>query len=736
MQLLYRDFPGFLAIGSVIATFTLALPPVQAESIPVIDVHGILPDAISATPGAATSLGREDMEALRAYSLHDLLEAVPGLRTIDDDALGRRSAIGVRGAPPRRSRKTLLLEDGVPINLSAYIDPSAHYTPPMERLEAVDVLKGAGQILNGPLNNHGIVNFRNREPTSEPVTSFGVSMGSLSTIKRHISHSRTEGAVGMTLAYSGTNADGVFDVEHFQYDDFFARIDWQIDDRQQFGLSVTHHRERSDYDESNLTPQEYSLASDRKRGRFGQEYNSFALNYTKLMAVHGIDLGDRLSLATRFFVTDADRPRFTADPGNINVGALPSIEFVSGPGAFVPGEQGVMVSRDRHYRTRGMDSRMTLDSVSAGPFTHTWQWGLRLETHALNDMRATGTPGELLNVSNRGRGTRDVEYTAEAVSIFLQDLIEFGDWQITPGARAEYYTQSMVRLSIANDPGPHAPQVTDHNALLLPGISLLYAGHENTQWFANLARGYTPAPARTAASFPLKPETGINSQIGVRRSFSQPLTLEAALFYNRISNTIVQLPFSVDSMSLVLNSADSVARGVDLAVSLDSDTLTDSYFAVFAHLAYNYTAAEFTEDYQGVRIRGNRVPEVADHAGSLTLGFRHAAGWHASVTWSGSSGFFTDPMNSRGYTLTNSAGQPLRQDDVMSIREPYVIGRVPGHTLLSARVNYRVAGSGVTLWTQGRNLTDNSYVSDLENGIRPGVPRTLMLGVDLSFGGR
>lgn len=738
MQLLSRCRPGSVAIGVVGVSsvlLSLAVLPAHAEAIPVIDVRGILPDAIDATPGAATSLRREDMEALRAYTLHDLLDAVPGVRTIDDDPLGRRSAIGVRGASPRRSRKTLLLEDGVPINLSAYIDPSAHYTPPMDRLEAVDVLRGAGQILNGPLNNHGIINFRNRIPGAEPTTLFGISAGSMGTIKRHVSHDRTEGDVGMMLAYSGTNADGVFDTEHFQYDDFFLRIDWLLQEGQQFSFSVTHHRERSDYDESNLTPQEYAVAPGRKRDRFGQKYNSFALNYTKLMAVHDIELSERLSLATRVFLNDADRPRFTADPGNIHVGALPAIEFASGSGVFVPDVKGVMVSRDRHYRTGGVDSRMTLQSTLAGPVTHTWQWGLRLEKHALNDMRSTGAEGELLNINNRGPKTRDIEYGAEAASVFLQDVIELGNWQITPGLRAEYYTQSKERRAIANDPGPHARRVSDHNALLLPGISFLYSGRENTQWFANLARGYTPAPARTAAEFPLRPETGVNSQVGIRRHVTQAMTFEAALFYNRISNTIIQLPFSVDAMSLVLNSADSVARGIDLVLSLESDPLHGSAYQAFADLAYNHTVAEFAEDHQGVRIRGNRVPEVADHVGSLTVGLRHVSGWQASVSWSGSSGFFTDPLNSRGYTLTDSARQPLSYGDVMSIREPYVIGRVPGYGLLSARVNYPVPGSDATLWLQGRNLGGKTYVSDLENGIRPGAPRTVNIGIDVSLQG-
>lgn len=729
----YLNAWRLLRATGVLGTTCLIPAMASSESLPLIEVYGIVPSSISETPGAAAVLDRDDMDAMRAYTLHDLLDSVAGLRTIDDDALGRRTAIGVRGAPPRRSRKTLLLEDGVPINLSAYIDPSVHYTPPMERLAGVDVLKGAGQILHGPLNNHGIVNFRNRQATDSPETTLGLAAGSLSTFRRHITHTRTAGPVGLVMAYSGTSADGTFDVESTRFDDLYVSGDWQLDQRQSLAFSLTHHRERSDYDESNLTPAEFAVAPDRKQGRFGQEYNSFGLDYSKITGTYGLDLGDRVSLVTRVFATDADRPRFTADPGMVSVGALPEIGFVSGAGAFSPGDNGVMVSRDRHYRTRGLDARVFLDSAGDAPVSHSWQWGLRAEQHALNDMRSAGAVGERLHINNRGPKTRDVEYRAEAVSVFVEDVISAGNWQITPGLRAEYYTQSKHRLSIAADRGPHAPLESDHNFLLLPGISVLYRGQENTQWFANLARGYTPAPARTAAAFPLLPETGINSQLGLRTQVSELTSVEGALFYNRISNTIVQLPFSVDGMSLLLNSADSDSMGADLAVSWRSTPLGEHGTYLFSRLAYNYTRAVFNGDFGGAPLDGNRVPEVSDHVGSLTAGLGNPAGWQASVTLSQAGGFYTDPLNTRDIVLTNSARQALGDGDTMSLREPYVLGRVPGHQLLSARITYALPHAGATVWLQGRNLTDRRYLSDLENGMRPGASRSIMVGVELQL---
>jgi len=732
----FRHLPLHAALHSALLATLLAPAAAlaQDEALPMILVREIMPVNPDTTPGATARLSAEQIESWRPYTLHDALRFMPGLRTIDDDVLGRRSAIGVRGAPARRSRKTLVLEDGTPINLSAYLDPSTHYTPPMERLESVDVLKGAGHVLHGPLNNHGIVNFRNKRATDTPQTDIEVAVGNLDTFKRHIMHRRTDGDLGLVLSYTGANADGSFDVEGFRYDDFYGSAEWTPGDKHVLNASFTYFRERSNYDESNLTPQEYAVAPRRKLGRFGQEYNTFALDYMKFDLSHDWQIDDALSLSTRFFATDADRPRFTVEPDEIDVDALPEIELEDPDREFVPGVQGEMISRDRQYRTYGLETRTQYELGISGGWQHTLQAGLRFERHFLDDMRHGGQPGEVLTESHRGELTRDEAYQATALSGFMQDAMQRGDWLLTLGARIEEYNVNKVRQILPADPGPHGAREEDSQFLFLPSISMLYDGFgDDTQVFANVARGYTPAFARTAESFPLHPETGINSQVGLRTAAPGNIALEAAVFYNRIHDTIVQLPFSVNDMNIYLNSADSRSYGADLGARWDSEEIANSGLRLYSQVAWNYTRAEFTEDYQGTRIDGNRVPEVPLQAGSLTFGMTFNTGWEASLTASHSGSFFTDPINTRTLTLADEDREPVQAGDELEIREPAVLGQVPSNTLYSASLRYTPYGSDWSLWLQGRNLTDKLYITDLENGIRPGAERTLTAGVKLRF---
>ncbi len=132
-------------------------------------------------------------------------------------------------------------------------------------------------------------------------------------------------------------------------------------------------------------------------------------------------------------------------------------------------------------------------------------------------------------------------------------------------------------------------------------------------------------------------------------------------------------------------------------------------------------------------LSGNGVPEIPLHTGSLSAGVEHVGGWHASLTIDSSGRFFSDPSNIIPFTLADEDGFILGPGDAFDVREPVVLGRVPGRTLLSGRVSYTVRGTPATIWIQGRNLADRLYVADVANGLRPGAARTITAGVRVVF---
>jgi len=626
-------------------------------------------------PGAATVFTADEIEELRPYTLHDAFDFVPGVRTIDDDVLGRRSGIGIRGAQPRRSRKVLLLEDGVPINAASYLDTSAHYTPPMERLELIDVFRGAGQIVHGPLNNYGIINFRTKQPTLRPETSISLGSGTRGNFDRSILHRQTWDNLGFTFSYAGRDADGAFDVERFRYNDFFASADWSPAPDHTLSGSFTYFRERSKYDETNLTIEEFAVdPRSKRRLERGAEFNNIAIDYFKEHIAHTYRVTDDVTLSSMAFATDLDRPRFESRRDGPEVA------------------DGYMRGREREYRTFGLESRVEVANTELFGLRHTFQGGVRFERQFFDNFNTVGRIGEKLDADNRGdrfavvtpgvyrEAARQEKLQASAASVFVQDAIRSGDFTITPGLRVERFTQSRASVFPEREPRERSA-----HTLLLPGISALYDGFDHTQLFAGVHRGYAPAIARTE-DFPLVPETGINTQVGMRSSAVRGVSFEIAGFYNRIQNTIIRQTFTDEfGQNIFLNTSDSDARGIDVALRVDSLPFTGGPLNAFALLAWNYTDATFREG----PISGNRVPEIPRHAGSLTLGLEHSAGWRFSATASYFGSFFTDVENVRELQAPDP-DEPLE-----------IVGRVPSHTTYSARLTYDIPNTGATLWIQG-----------------------------------
>ncbi len=226
----------------------------------------LIPTNLDGFSSAATNLTPEILQENQPRNMNEALTRVPGVAIINDDAAAHHGGVGVRGSPARRSRKVLVMEDGHPVNLALWLDPSVHYWGPMDRFESIEVLRGT-VITHGPNNNFGVVNARNISPfgpdetvissaigftksktgsfqaiegdgpgsTPEPEVRFTFGSSDTDLSARWHTHTRQSiDNVGVVLSYSGGNVQGLWDTERLRFNDFCrragleaaARISW------------------------------------------------------------------------------------------------------------------------------------------------------------------------------------------------------------------------------------------------------------------------------------------------------------------------------------------------------------------------------------------------------------------------------------------------------------------------------------------------------------------------------
>ncbi|MBL51120.1 MAG: hypothetical protein CMG57_04090 [Candidatus Marinimicrobia bacterium] len=129
-------------------------------------------------PGAATVLDIKTLRLVNPIGTQEMLEYIPGINGFSDDGIGNsRISIGIRGLNPRRSSRTLILEDGVPIQPALYVYPNMYYNPPSDRIDRIEVIKGSGSISYGPQTMGGVINYFTRRPRSELGGLFKLTAG-------------------------------------------------------------------------------------------------------------------------------------------------------------------------------------------------------------------------------------------------------------------------------------------------------------------------------------------------------------------------------------------------------------------------------------------------------------------------------------------------------------------------------------------------------------------------------
>lgn len=755
----------------------------RAENSPTspINPSNILPGNLEQFSSAASRVDTQQIDEFQPRQINDVFTRVPGVNVINDDGFGRHGGIGVRGSPPRRGRKVLTLEDGQPINMSVWIDPSVHYVPPIDRLESIEVLRGT-VINHGPLNNHGIVNFRNLSPFGPDETVIGASIGFTEdgdkgvSNTRHVHTRQGIGNVGVVFSYSGAEADGAWDLERLRYNDFYGAIGLK-GVNSDVTFSAVHFRQRDNYDEANLEGDEDDGPGNAERLFFetghlkslvnpGARFNTYNADVTRLQLVHNYYLDDTTTITSRLYGFHHRRDRYQnfdgEDPSEEDDGFAAEID---GDDVFVP--EGVMLGRLRTYRQFGAETRAELaDRPFIGGLRQDIQVGIRYEYNDFTNKNFFGRQGQILEDGDEsGTTVFDTDTDANAFSTFLQSTIHLTNtFNVTPGLRLEHYRVSRLTRAateeegegedLENDPdcniidpsvddcveieGYSGDRTTDSfdTTNVLPGISFAYTGLYKSTVYGGYNRGLTTHVLREAiAGFPPEDEIGDNFQIGLRSTAIRGVTFDIAAFHSLIENYQVKGAGTDAAGNNVYHTMDEVEiNGFEVYGRLDSQPFTRSPFNVFFEGTYTLSDAkikkgslfECDEDagldcddpanFEQEVVNGNRLPEVYRHFAHLTVGIEHAAGWDASVSWTYRGGFFTDEGN------TPYGGDPEGED-----------GFVPDVWLLSARANWKIAGTGASVFVAGDNLLDELYIADREDGIKAGQGRTIWTGFKYKF---
>jgi Fe(3+) dicitrate transport protein len=692
-----------------------AEPVVDTELVPVIVVIGKR-SHLDTIPGSGMILEQSVLEESHVFSINEAMRKVPGVFARDEEGIGLRPNLGIRGLNPNRSSKLLMLEDGIPLAYAPYGDNASYYHPPVNRFERIEVLKGSSQIMFGPQTLGGLVNYITPDVPAELEATLGLTGGSEDYLELRGAVGDTIGSTGYMLSGTWKESDGTRANMRFEVGDLFMKVVQRLTDRQALTLRGSYYDEDSQVTYSGLTLAEWQ---DDPRGNDFKNDHMYATHWAT-SATHQFDFSDGARLLTSAYYTQFDRdwwrqssnsnqrPNDASDPA---CGGLANLDTRCG-------NEG----RLRQYWTAGVEPRFNVSHELFGVENVT-DVGVRYHQEHQDRVQANGdTPdarkaGTGPNAGIKEDSTREVT----AWSGFLQNRFDLGRWTVTPGLRYEH----VDYLRIDNLLDTRGTATVDE---WIPGIGATYEAAPGTTVFAGVHRGFSPpgvadiiTPAGGTVN--LDPEYSWNYELGVRSDVRNGLYVEGTLFRLDFENQIVPASVAGGTGAGLTSAGQTLQDGLELAGNIESNGFVDWPVEVFGRLSWTWlwTAKYVGDRYSSVpgstdeKVTGNRLPYTPEQLLTGTVGVRSAIGLTVELEGVHTSSAYTDDLNTVEITPNGQRGE------------------MPGYTVWNLSANYPLEAWDCNLFLTVKNLTDELYVVDMSRGLVPGMPRLVQGGFELKF---
>jgi Fe(3+) dicitrate transport protein len=701
-----------VTIAGAPITLELTLRPgALSEELTVVGARLVGSDEMRRrVPGSFDLLTREMLDSAHVFTTSEALRKVPGVTVRDEEGVGLRPNIGIRGLNPTRSSKVLLLEDGVPTAFAPYGDNASYYHPPIDRFERVEVLKGSSQITHGPVTLGGVINYITPDPPTRPSLAVEFAGGNREFVNAGASVGTTWRRTGVFAQAQRKQSDGARENIHSDLHDVMGKLTHAFGATRHLTLKGNYYAENSQVTYSGLREAEYR-ANPRQNPFLNDAFDGDRVGGS---AVYRTLLGSRLALTTTAYASQfgrdwwrqssnsSQRPNDAADP---LCGGMANLTTTCG-------NEG----RLRMYRHGGVETRARMAIGGAVP--QEIDVGVRLHAERQHRRQENGaTP-----LARTGVRVEDNERTTDAMSAFFQHRFLAGAWTITPGVRVEHVRYSRTNV-LLNATG------ATRLAELVPGIGVSYLFPGETTVFAGMHRGFAPPRAEdiinntTGGSIDLDPERSWNYEAGARTRVGRALALDATWFRLDYQNQIVPASLAGGVGAMLTNGGQTLHEGLELGASGDWRRLAGSAHGIYTRAAFTWlpvarfsgTRMSNVPGFGMVSVAGNRLPYAPEALAAVTAGYRHERGLDVQVEAQHTTGQFSDDLNTRTGTADGQRGL------------------IAGHTYWNTALSWRLPQVPGTVFLAVKNLMDATFIVDRSRGILPSHPRLVQVGTSWRF---
>ena len=638
---------------------------------------------------------------------------VPGMSVWENDGSGIQVGIAARGLSPNRSWEFNVRQNGYDISSDPFGYPEAYYSPPMEALEKIEVVRGSASLQFGPQFG-GVINYKIKKPNAtKKITFEGLqTVGSYNLFCNYNAVGGTIGKFSYHTFLHTRSSDGLRENSAYNTLTGYVFLGYQMTDRIKFSAEYTGSNYKSQQ-AGGLTDAQFlenPRQSSRNRNWFSAPWNVASFNFD--WKIH-----KDFELRLKTFTTVAERN---------SVGFTKGINVQDTLNNLLGSYNPRQVDRD-FYNNKGAELRSSFKYSIKG-VQQVIAAGLRVFDGNTNRKQAgIGTTGTEMDFSiTSGTYTKSFTYATRNYAIFAEQLFQLGKkLRIVPGLRYEIIENSGKGYLNTGSTG----QITmekRNRSFLLYGIGSEFLVTEKTNLYANYSQAYrpvtfselTPSATTDIIDPELKDATGFNADFGYRGSIKNFLNFDVGVFYLKYDNRIGSM--NKNGAVFRTNIGASESKGVEsyleinpVKIFTDSSRIGDlSLFASNAWIDARYVRWENPEiaSDPNKSINGKRVENAPQYIHRFGATYR-LKNFSATFQLNCVGEIFTDAAN----TIAPNASS--------------TVGRLPGYELMDVSFSYTFARH-YSIKGGINNLSNANYATRRSGGypgpgILPGNGRTL-----------
>jgi len=589
--------------------------------------------------------------------------------------------------------KTLVLEDGVPIQPGIFVGNSRYYNPRVQRMDGVEVLKGAASLRYGPNTVGGVINFLTKTPDDGAV--LGLRVGSWNTVEGtvELGARSPSGDSRFGLVATRADSDGFMD-KGYGMTDVMVKAGTAFGDNQFVGLKFSHYRNTANISYRGIFPDAFEAGA-----RFNPAPDDFFLTgRTSFDINHEWEISPTTRLQTLAYASETYRDYWRFD----TVSGSPRTTNADG---FTVWNLGNNINgNNRAFSRFGVESRLNVSHAAFG-IDGEAELGVRLMQEEMEDQTVLAVRGRP-RTPDPGRGglAQDRLDSADSLALFAQNRFDVSEqFSITAGLRVESYEQERF------DRRRVAPADSFSNTEVMPGLGATYEINASAQLYGSVYRAFAPPLVGSvlgSGDTPTEAEKSVNVEFGLRGS-SGPVRYEATAFQMDFSN---QVDPGVSGIRAP-NEGSALHRGLEGSLGYD--------FGNGLKLDGNLTwipTADYEEDRPGVALEGNRLAYAPEWMANLSLAYQSGP-LQAALLVNYVDEQFGDGLNRVALTTTSTGTWG---------------GLIPSYVTADATFSYEIS-ERLDVSGAIKNLADRHYIAGLRQGIYVGPERSYELGVRYRF---